>query len=86
MTKFLLDFYKNWNNFTGKLWLYFFLLIYVKAMMTLLAFIVLEENNVLLSVDDLPNVVNVSFDRNMLSYQICQTVQRNKAATVLNSR
>ena len=39
-----------------------------------------------LSVDDLPNVVNVSFDRNTLSYQICQTVQRNKAATVLNSR
>ena len=39
-----------------------------------------------LSVDDLPNVVNVSFDRNMLSYQICQTVQRNKAVTVLNSR
>ena len=39
-----------------------------------------------LSVDDLPNVVNVSFDRNMLSYQICLTVQRNKAATVLNSR
>ena len=47
MTKFLLDFYKNWNNFAGKLWLYFFLLIYVKAM-TLLAFIVLEENNMLL--------------------------------------
>ena len=40
-----------------------------------------------LSVDDLPKVVNISFDRNMLSYQICQTVrQRNKAAPVLNSR
>ena len=39
-----------------------------------------------LSVDDLPNVVNVSFDRNIPSYQICQTVPRNKAATVLNSR
>ena len=47
LCEFLLDFYKNWNNFTGKLWLYFFLLIYVKAM-TLLAFIVLEGNNVLL--------------------------------------
>ena len=46
-TEFLLDFYKNWNNFTGKLWLYFFLLIYVKVM-TLLAFIVLEGNHVLL--------------------------------------
>ena len=35
-----------------------------------------------LSVDDLPKVVNVSFDINMFSYQICQTVQRNKAATL----
>ncbi len=35
-----------------------------------------------LSVDDLPKVVNVSFDRNMFSYQICQTVQGNKAATI----
>ena len=39
-----------------------------------------------LSVHDLPNVVNVSSDRNIHSYQICQTVPRNKAATVLNSR
>ena len=39
-----------------------------------------------LSVDDLPKVVNVSFDRNMLSYQSCHTVQRDKAATVLNSK
>ena len=35
-----------------------------------------------LSVDDLPKVVNVSFDRNMFSYQICQTVQGNNAATI----
>ena len=47
-------------------------------------FIVLDPCVEYLCVDDLPKVVNVSFDRNMFSYQIChsQTVQRNKAATV----
>ncbi len=44
-------------------------------------FIVLDPGVDFLSVDDLPKVVNVSFDRNMFSYQICQTVQGNKAAT-----
>ena len=45
-------------------------------------FIVLDPCVEYLSVDDLPKVVNVSFDRNMFSYQICQTVQRNKGATM----
>ncbi len=45
-------------------------------------FIVLDPCVDFLSVDDLPKVVNVSFDRNMFSYQICQTVQGNKAATI----
>jgi hypothetical protein len=45
-------------------------------------FVVLDPCVEFLSVDDLPKVVNVSFDRNMFSYQICQTVQGNKAATI----
>ena len=35
-----------------------------------------------MSIDDLPNVVNVRFNGNVFSYQICQTVSGSKAATM----